>query len=75
MAFVCCIPGPRGTGDAGASCTSVDDCASAVCVYTPMGDVCSQKCQSPADCPSSLPTCFDAGAIVEGGPAQYFCAP
>jgi hypothetical protein len=72
---ICCVPGDRGTGDAGSMCTSADDCATAVCAYTTTGRFCSKRCQTPADCPSNLPSCFDAGAFVDGGAAQLWCGP
>lgn len=77
MVISCCAPGPPGAGTVGGSCTTLDDCASAVCVYTPAGPVCSQDCSTVA-CPSVLPTCVtlntrDAG-VTDGGLAK-FCGP
>ena len=71
--ITCCLPGSRGTGDAGEACTGLDDCASAICAYTPSGPLCSQSCD--AGCPPSLPVCVtvdtaDAG-VSDGGLAQF----
>jgi hypothetical protein len=82
VAVTCCVPGARGTGAAGAMCTSIDDCASGVCVYTTGGQYCSMKCTGgpsvpDATCPATLPWCvfvnpvdaglFAADAGVDGG--------
>lgn len=50
-----CQPGTRGTGAAGASCASGNDCASSVCIDE---TTCSAACDSEDDCPSSLPYCI-----------------
>jgi hypothetical protein len=59
----CCIPGQRGTVAAGQPC-SLDqgqlECASALCIGLNDAEsgVCSQSCQSDADCPSEAPRCI-----------------
>ncbi len=70
----CCLPGPRGTGEAGAPCSTLDDCQSAVCAYTPSGPFCSTSCQPGTSnaCPPSLPTCVGSDAGVDGS-TVYFC--
>jgi hypothetical protein len=55
-----CKTGARGTGRNGiTSCTSGNDCASAVCVEGPpgTGSFCSDECGSSADCVGPLPVC------------------
>ena len=76
MVISCCAPGDRGSGQVGASCQTLDDCASGVCVYTASGPLCSQACS--AGCPPALPACVtldtrDAG--VSGGGLAKFCGP
>jgi hypothetical protein len=69
---VWCIPGARGSGEAGAPCTGEADCASALCVASATSAMlCSALCDTAADCPSSLPTCQYVGFGVE----RSLCAP
>jgi hypothetical protein len=85
VAITCCVPGPRGTGDAGATCTTMDQCGSGVCAYTPGGLVCSAPCTGEAgapdmSCPAQIPWCVsvdpvDAGLVAAdaGIDAGAFC--
>ena len=71
VTITCCVLGPRGTGDAGTACTTMDDCASGVCAYTPSGPVCSQSCTGEAGapdmtCPTQLPWCVDVDPVDAG---------
>lgn len=69
---VWCLPGPRGAGVAGDPCTSQTDCASALCVEPRVGpNRCSQLCDVPADCPSTLPRCIALGFGVD----RSICSP
>jgi hypothetical protein len=64
--ITCCLPGARGTGDAGSPCTGFDDCETAICAYTPAGLFCSGPCTTDGDCKSpNLPSCVtvDAGSF------------
>jgi hypothetical protein len=65
----CCVLGPRGTFDAGATCTSLDQCPTAICAYTAdyQSQVCSPMCSSNADCPAALPVCFS----IDGGVSKF----
>jgi len=71
----CCVPGGRGSGQGGTSCTSLDDCASAVCTYTLSGALCSTSCSTDADCRAhpTLPKCIQLSAGVGDGGFVYFC--
>ncbi|MER2559700.1 MAG: hypothetical protein ABTQ32_03215 [Myxococcaceae bacterium] len=67
-----CLPGPRGAGVAGDVCTSETDCASALCIEPRVGAKrCSQLCDAPADCPSTLPRCLAIGFGVN----RSICSP
>lgn len=59
-----CAPGARGTGVAGqTTCTSGDDCASALCVEGHGGSLCSRGCAEAADCPTALPRCVSVALV------------
>lgn len=60
-ATVACVAGTRGTGAAGSTCTSEDDCASALCVEAATGMRCSDICRSAQTCPAELPRCISLG--------------
>jgi hypothetical protein len=71
VAITCCVLGPRGTGDAGAPCMTMDDCWSGVCAYTPSALVCSAPCTGKADaldptCPAQLPWCVPVDPVDAG---------
>lgn len=71
----CCVPGRRGALPAGASCAEVDgqiECASGVCIEGADDAICSTPCDSPADCPPSLPRCI---AFPFGDTAFDWCFP
>jgi hypothetical protein len=63
--ITCCLPGPRGALEAGAPCTALDDCLTAICAYTPSGTYCSGPCTADGQCPMELPSCvsIDAGSF------------
>ena len=54
-----CVSGARGTGLVGVSCTTENQCKSALCVEaaTGQGMKCSDTCTGPQDCAPSLPRC------------------
>ncbi len=56
-----CKPGARGTGENGVdTCNSGNDCSSALCLEGPGGTyLCSDECETAADCPAKLPKCLD----------------
>ncbi|APR85107.1 BNR repeat domain protein [Minicystis rosea] len=68
----CCVPGARGTGKLGASCTVDNDCATSLCIETSAGFQCSGECQSDTDCTTALPSCTEVPAILGQG---SFCFP
>jgi hypothetical protein len=68
---VYCEPGSRGTGAAGAPCSTEADCQSALCVDGTSGTRCSVLCSTPNDCPASLPRCTYVGFGVE----RSLCSP
>lgn len=50
--FRCCVPGQRGSGEAGASCVSENDCAFGRCMERDDGArFCSGSCTSDLECP------------------------
>ncbi|MCK5798911.1 MAG: hypothetical protein KAI47_17080 [Deltaproteobacteria bacterium] len=72
-AVVCCLPGARGTKQAGETCTQETDCASAVCIGKgASASVCSKDCASADDCPAGMKDCK---AIAFSGSAQKWCFP
>lgn len=53
-----CTPGMRGTTPPGAGCMDGNDCESSVCLEGPNDVlVCSDECETGADCPANLPIC------------------
>jgi hypothetical protein len=61
----CCVPGARGTGEAGVPCADENDCASALCISTNDGPfLCSKVCQGDGDCPPAAARCSAIGACV-----------
>lgn len=58
-----CAVGARGAGRPGDPCASGDDCASSVCLDGPAGTLCSDACESPRDCPPTLPRCISVGGL------------
>lgn len=65
----------RGTGRAGIdACTDGNDCETALCLEGASNAlVCSQPCQTAAECPASLPRCLDVpfvGRICARDPAS-----
>lgn len=63
-ASVSCLPGPRGTGVPGSTCTGEADCASALCVDDATGGMrCSDLCTTPLTCPAELPRCLSGIGI------------
>lgn len=56
-----CVTGARGTGLVGATCTTENECKSALCVEaaTGQGMKCSDICTGPQDCAPSLPRCVN----------------
>lgn len=63
-----CKTGARGTTKPGATCTSGNDCISAVCLDGPSTDqLCSDECKTPGDpapdCPTLLPKCQDVAFV------------
>ncbi len=72
-AVVCCLPGARGTKQAGETCTQETDCASAVCIAKGAGaSLCSKDCTSADDCPAGMKDCK---TIAFSGSAQMWCFP
>jgi hypothetical protein len=68
----CCLPGQRGSGQAGQTCAGPNDCQTAVCAYTLSGPLCSAACATDADCHDArLPSCV----IVDGGGSFCGLAP
>ena len=71
-ANVFCVPGARGAGEAGDSCTGEADCASALCTDSASsGMKCSALCDLAAECPPSLPRCIYIGFGVD----RSICSP
>lgn len=64
---VWCVPGARGDGGVGATCTGEADCLSALCVSGSgsTSSVCSALCDSVADCPAVAPRCTYIGFGVD----------
>ena len=59
-----CADGARGTGENGVdTCTSGDDCASALCVEGNGAFYCSDTCATDADCGAALPNCIDVAFV------------
>jgi hypothetical protein len=62
-----CHTGARGTGKNGVdTCTTGNDCASAVCVEGPASGTayyCSDECASGAQCMGALPVCSDIAFV------------
>src|SRR5688572_6727761 len=60
---VSCLPGARGTGAPGSTCTGEQDCASALCVEDSNGGMrCSDLCRTAETCPATLPRCVSLGS-------------
>jgi hypothetical protein len=55
---VYCEPGPRGTAAPGETCTTENDCDSALCVEGTDTFRCSRTCTDPSQCPAELPRCL-----------------
>jgi hypothetical protein len=71
-ANVFCVPGARGTGGPGDSCSGEADCASALCTDSASsGMKCSALCDIAAECPASLPRCIYIGFGVD----RSICSP
>ncbi len=69
---VWCLPGARGAGALGDTCTIDDDCGSALCVEDANADLrCSILCTDETDCGGSLPRCLYIGFGVD----ESICAP
>ncbi len=71
LPITCCLPGPRGTAEAGTACTALDQCETAICAYTPSGTFyCSGPCTTNAQCPMELPSCvpLEAGSFCGFSP-------
>lgn len=64
----CCVPGARGTGAAGTSCTLELDCESAVCIE----GLCSKTCTKDEDCPAGMKSCIP---IAFSGSDDNWCFP
>jgi len=64
----CCVPGARGTGAAGTSCTLELDCESAVCIE----GLCSKTCTKDEDCPEGMKSCIP---IAFSGSDDNWCFP
>ncbi|MDB4993755.1 MAG: hypothetical protein JWM74_1187 [Myxococcaceae bacterium] len=59
-----CKTGARGTGKNGVdTCTSGNDCASALCVEGRNKFYCSDECTSNTSCGSALPVCADIAFV------------
>jgi hypothetical protein len=59
-----CADGVRGTGENGVdTCTSGEDCASALCVEGNGAFYCSDTCATDTDCGAALPTCMDIAFV------------
>jgi hypothetical protein len=70
---VFCVPGARGTGAAGVTCTGETDCQSALCVDVSNGRMaCSKLCTQLADCPNPP---FTQCLFIGFGVNASICAP
>jgi hypothetical protein len=59
-----CEEGARGTGGLNDSCTSGNDCASAVCLEgPPPSTLCTEACVDDGDCGGDLPVCADIAFV------------
>jgi hypothetical protein len=72
LAVPCCVKGARGPGKLGDPCVGENDCASALCVGDAPNYHCTDRCQSAAECPASLPKCI---TIAFSGSNDKFCTP
>lgn len=73
FAVPCCVPGARGDGPLGAACVGELDCASSLCIEGGRcGGICTDRCNSPDECPAELPQCI---TIAFSGTDDKFCAP
>jgi hypothetical protein len=71
----CCVVsarGPRSLGDACDPPQGESQCASALCVEGSRGAYCTGMCDSPDDCPATLPRCLP---IAFSGSERSFCLP
>jgi len=68
----CCVPGPRGTGQAGSLCDSENDCESGVCISGSGDGMCSKTCETEADCPDGMKDCT---YIAFSGSDDDWCFP
>jgi hypothetical protein len=68
----CCVPGPRGTGQAGSLCDSENDCESGVCIAESGDGMCSKTCETEADCPDGMKDCT---YIAFSGSDDDWCFP
>lgn len=58
----CCVPGPRGEIPVGEACGDGGEiqCQTGVCIGRNDGaELCTTGCETDADCPASVPECFD----------------
>ena len=73
---VCCVPGDRGEGAAGAECEDLDGeafCESAICIGNENFVArCSTTCETANDCPDSMQMC---SPIAFSGSADDWCFP
>ncbi len=68
----CCVPGPRGTGQAGSPCDNENDCESGVCISGSGEGMCSKTCESEEDCPDGMKDCT---YIAFSGSDDDWCLP
>lgn len=69
----CCVPGARGTGELGATCTNENDCKSSLCIeIDPQTSVCTDACTNEDICAAPLPECT---YIFGSGSDDDFCMP
>jgi hypothetical protein len=69
----CCVPGARGTGELGATCTGENDCKSSLCIEIDADtSVCTDACDDTAPCSAPLPEC----SYIFGSNSELdFCLP
>lgn len=71
----CCVVGSRGPRALGEACDPPEgerQCASALCVEGASGAYCTGACNTPDDCPGTLPQCLP---IAFSGSERSFCLP
>lgn len=72
LPVACCVPGLRGSGEAGTACDDENDCVSGVCISGNGPFLCSDTCDTEADCPDGMKDCTP---IAFSGSDDMWCLP